>query len=86
MTIKRTHMPPFAVVARGVATCIREPRDGERGLEGYNEGGSYRYEEVSNRDGRHMRVYPCGEDGPSPGYYECCGPDVFARFFEVKPP
>lgn len=69
--------PPI-LVNDGTAICIREPRNGECGLEGYNEGDKYRFQKMSDNKGHYMRVYP----NPDTNYYETCGPKVFERFFE----
>lgn len=76
-------------VAAGACTCIRAPRDGEHGLEGYSEGARYRYEECRGGVGptaHYFRVYPGDldpEKNATPGYYETCGPAIFARFFRA---
>lgn len=68
------------VVSKGVCRCVREPRDGEHGLEGYALGEENRFERCDrDRYGRrYVRVYP-GEGT----YYETCGPGTFLKFFEV---
>lgn len=68
------------LMATGKATCIREPR-GENGLEGYSKGTEYKFERMSDSRGTYYRVYP--GDGVE-GYYETCGPMVFAWFFDIN--
>lgn len=72
----------------GLARCIREPHDGEHGLEGYNLGTDYKFEIIEDELSDIYRVYPgTGSDIPanmsSLTYYELCGYGVFKKFFEV---
>jgi hypothetical protein len=75
------------LLSSGLALCIREPRNGEHGLEGYNEGERHRYEErrgvlasrKSQGEVRYYRVWP-GSDLEST-YFEVCMPGIFHRFF-----
>ena len=70
------------VLGEGVAVCVYEPK-GWRGLEGYSEGESYRYQEclgpIRGRGDavRYFRVYPGGD----PAYYEVAAPWTFDRCF-----
>lgn len=64
------------VVGRGLARCVAEPQ-GDNGLEGYNIGDTYKFEECLGKKGRYFRVYP----GGYPDYYETCGRNTFRRFF-----
>lgn len=63
-------------ISEGRCRCIREPR-GAHGMEGYDLGSSYRYEERKDAKGRYCRVYH------SERYYESCGPQIFKKHFEI---
>ena len=72
----------------GLARCIKEPRDGEYGLEGYNLGTDYKFEIVEDGLGDIFLVYPgTGSDIPanmgSLTYYEPCSHAIFNKFFEI---
>ena len=86
MSRHRVKRGPFAVVAEGTARCVLEPRNGEHGLEGYNEQSVYRFERVAGPQGRHIRVYPGSADpekDATPGYFETCGSEIFTRYFSI---
>lgn len=83
---RRVVRSPPVRLSEGRARCHHEPRDGERGLEGYNEGAVYRFVRMRDRRGVYIRIYPGSSDpdrDASPGYHEACGPDVFLRYFEI---
>ena len=70
------------VIREGMAKCTFEPR-GENGLEGYQYGDSYRFQYMDkDKNGKpYYRVYP--EASNTEGtYYETCGPNTFAEYFE----
>ncbi len=75
------------LLSSGHALCVREPLNGEHGLEGYNQGQRHRYEErkgvlvsrPSQGVVRYYRVWP-GHD-PESTYFEICMPGIFRKFF-----
>lgn len=61
--------------------CVREP-NGDAGLEGYNEGDTYRCERVCcGPKAPYWRVWPDPEFAPT--YYETCGVGTFKRYFKL---
>lgn len=69
------------VIAEGICECTLEPYhgNGNHGLEGYNRGDKYAYQEMQS-DNKYFRVFP----EPRTTYYETCSPQVFNKFFEIK--
>lgn len=80
------------IISHGRCQCLNEPR-GDNGLEGYQLGLTYRFEEVRLKGKRHFRVYPGTEQRmgrrttpeglvADTEYYETCGPKIFNRHFQ----
>ena len=74
--------PPGQVVREGLCLCVGQPM-GRHGLEGYDRGEQYKFQECRDAKGRYFRVYPSAlHDWGTPTYYESCGPNEFSRYFE----
>ena len=58
------------------AVCIEEPR-GLYGMEGFLRGNLYDVSLRCIKGKKYYRVYHTRH------YYECCGPRIFGRFFEL---
>lgn len=58
------------------AVCVYEPR-GDYGLEGFQLGDFYSFQECSDKNGKkYYRVFP------TENYYEICGPMIFKKYFK----
>lgn len=66
-----------SVTVSGKVICQLEPM-GDGGLEGYNSGGIYKYEEMQDERGVYYRVYP-----DETSYYETCSKMRFSKYFEI---
>ncbi len=68
------------IIEQGIAECIKEPR-GVGGLEGYDNGESYKFELCRRRENApYYRIYPNDELAD---YYETCGKYQFSQHFRV---